>query len=143
VPERARGYAHRVDIGAALDDVWQALLDPKLLAQWYGVGARIDRREGGSYWIRVGEDLVREAHIDVYRPPNRLRLIYMPLAELPDEGVVVDDFLIDQAHDDAPVVLRLLGSGIPENRAWDPMYVRLRVGWERALIRLKALLEQP
>ena len=27
----------------------------------------------------------REAHIDVFLPPRRLRLIYMPLPDLPDE----------------------------------------------------------
>jgi hypothetical protein len=58
--------------------------------------ARIDAREGGSYWTRLDANLVREAHIDVFKPPRRLRLIYMPLPNLPDNGsVLVDDFLID------------------------------------------------
>ena len=108
----------------------------------------MDAREGGSYWFRPEPDLTREAHIDVFQPPRRLRLIYMPMADLPDdEGVIVDDFLLD-AHNPARAdaergtVLRLLGSGVPETRAWETMYVRLRNGWERALLRLKASLEK-
>ena len=78
--QETRGYAHRVDIRAGIDDVWQALIDPARMARWYGPQARVDAREGGSYWIRIDAELVREAHIDVYQPPRRLRLIYMPHA---------------------------------------------------------------
>src|ERR1700733_9934052 len=142
-----RGYAHRVDIRAGINDVWQALTDPARMARWYGPQARVDAREGGSYWIRIDAELTREAHIDVYQPPRRLRLIYMPPPGQPSEDtVIVDDFLL---HSDAATadkggtltILRLLGSGIPEGKQWDPLYVKLRNGWERALLRLKASLE--
>ena len=91
--------------------------------------------------------LTREAHIDIYQPPRRLRLIYMPLPGLPsDDTVMVDDFLLHSeiaapGKGGALTVLRLLGSGIPEEEAWNPMYLRLRSGWERGLLRLKASLE--
>jgi uncharacterized protein YndB with AHSA1/START domain len=142
-----RGYAHRVDIRAGIDDVWQALVDPARMARWYGPQARVDAREGGSYWIRIDAELTREAHIDVYQPPRRLRLIYMPQPGLPaSDAVMVDDFLLHS--ESAPpgksgqlTILRLLGSGIPEGTAWDPWYLRLRGGWERGLLRLKVLLE--
>jgi uncharacterized protein YndB with AHSA1/START domain len=142
-----RGYAHRVDIRAEIAEVWQALIDPALLSRWYGPQARVDAREGGSYWIRIDAELTREAHIDVYQPPRRLRLIYMPQPGLPgDDAVMVDDFLLHS--ETAPAgksgqltILRLLGSGIPEGAAWDPIFLRLRGGWERGLLRLKVLLE--
>ena len=61
------------------------------------------------------------------------------------DTVMVDEFLLhsEVAAPDkgALTILRLLGSGIPEGRQWDPMYLRLRNGWERALLRLKASLE--
>jgi len=147
--KQSRGYVHRVDIRAELDSVWQALIDPKILARWHAANARIDAREGGSYWTRLDARLTREAHIDIFQPPRRLRLIYMPLPQLPDDGaVLVDDFLIDR--DDAVsqqvgcsvTIVRLMGSGIPEDRAWDAMYVRLRTGWERAMLRLKVMFER-
>ena len=146
---RSRGYVHRVDIRAEAADVWQALIDPVILARWHVPNARVDAREGGSYWTRLGPKFEREAHIDIYKPPQRLRLLYMPSPDLPDTGVVpVDDFLIDK---DAAAsrtagctvtVVRLIGSGIPEAHEWDPVYTRLRGGWERALLRLKAMFER-
>jgi hypothetical protein len=146
-----RGYAQRVDIRADIGVVWQALIDPAVVAQWYSPGARIDAREGGNYSVRHAEDLQREAHIDVFLPPRRLRLIYMPLADLPDEGaVIVEDLLLDRDPQaagaggvSAVTVLRLMGSGVPEGSDWHSTYVALRRGWERALLRLKVLLERP
>jgi len=149
--DSSRGYAQRVDIQADIELVWRALIDPATLAQWYGPGARIDARVGGHYFVRHDEQLAREAHIDVFMPPHRMRLIYMPLPDLPDEGsVVVEDFLLDRdpaaartQKVPAMTVLRLLGSGVPEAAAWQSTYVVLRRGWERALLRLKVLLEKP
>jgi uncharacterized protein YndB with AHSA1/START domain len=148
--KQSRGYVHRVDIRAEIDDVWQALIDPAVLAKWYVPNARIDAREGGSYWTRLDGNVVREAHIDIFTPPRRLRLLYMPLPNLPDNGsVLVDDFLIDTdeaASRDAGAhvtIMRLMGSGVPDGREWDAMYMRLRGGWERALMRLKISFERP
>ena len=39
-------------------------------------------------------------------------------------------------------IVRLLGSGIPEGKLWDGHYMKLRNGSERALARLKMLLEK-
>src|ERR1700687_1653711 len=145
--QQTRGYAHRVDIRAEIAEVWQALIEPARLARWYAPQARVDAREGGSFWFRVDADLTREAHIDIYQPPRRLRLIYMPLPGLPsDDTVIIDDFLLHSeiaapGKGGALTILRLLGSGIPEGEAWHPMYLRLRSGWERGLVRLKASLE--
>jgi uncharacterized protein YndB with AHSA1/START domain len=149
MPDRTRGYAHRVDVRADIYEVWQSLIDPAQLVRWCSPQVRIDPREGGIYWFRPDPELTREAHIDVFLAPRRLRLIYMPLPELPDEGaVIVDDFLLDigevAARDGGGMtVLRLLGSGVPDDRAWDAMHGRLRVGWERALLRLRSLFEPP
>jgi uncharacterized protein YndB with AHSA1/START domain len=145
--QRTRGYAHRVDLRAGIDDVWRSLIEPARLASWFAPETRVDAREGGSYWMKIDASLTREAHIDVYLPPRRLRLIYMPLPELPaEDSVLVDDFLLHSeatATDEggALTILRLLGSGIPEGKQWDPLYLRLRDGWERGLLRLKASLE--
>jgi len=151
MPDTTRGYAHRVDIHAGVETVWRALLEPETLAQWYAPGARVDAREGGVFCARHGSEMQREAHIDVFLPPRRLRLIYMPLPHLPDEGaVLVEDFLLDtdpaaaRAHKTSEVtVLRLMGSGVPEDSAWHATYMALRRGWEQALLRLKVLLERP
>jgi hypothetical protein len=145
-----RGYAHRVDICTDAESVWRALTEPARLADWYAPEARVDARKGGVYRAQIGE-LDREAHIDVFLPPRRLRLVFMPLPRLPDDGtVLVEDFLLDsdprsaqQQGVAAVTVLRLMGSGIPEKHEWHATYVALRRFWERALPRLKVLLEKP
>jgi uncharacterized protein YndB with AHSA1/START domain len=139
--ERTRGYAHRININAPLELLWRGLTDPELLNAWCGPGARVNGRSGGSYYIRLNGDMEREAHIDVFDPARRLRLIYLAPRGLPEnEAVVIDDFILDTEQ--GVSVLRLLGSGFPKEEAWDPYFVRLRAGWALALARLKVCVEQ-
>lgn len=139
--DRTRGYAHRIDVRAPIDLLWRGLIEPPLLAKWYGPGARIAARAGGRYLVQADRDLEREAHIDVFEPARRLRLIYMPPRNLPaNDAVVVDDFILNTEGEIA--VLRLLGSGIPQDEAWDNYYQRLRGGWATALARLKVCIER-
>ena len=139
--ERTRGYAHRIDVRAPVEMVWRGLIEPKLLTLWYGPGARVTPKAGGIYAVRPERDPEREAHIDVFEPGRRLRLIYMPPHGLPaNEAVVVDDFILNTEKDLA--VLRLMGSGFPQDETWDQYYQRQRAGWAQALARLKVCIEQ-
>jgi uncharacterized protein YndB with AHSA1/START domain len=138
--EKTRGYAHRIDILAPAASVWVALLDPALIARWMGPGARIKAKLNGSYVVVPEPGFEREAHIDVFDPARRLRLIYQHPAGLPEyDGAIVDDFLLETQGN--VTVVRLLGSGFPEGRGWDAYYLKLRTNWERGLARLKVLLE--
>jgi hypothetical protein len=65
----------------------------------------------------------------------------MPPRELPaSDAVLVDDFIVSSEGEIA--VLRLLGSGFPQDERWDSYYQRLRGGWATALARLKVCIEQ-
>ena len=140
--DRTRGYAHRIDINAPPALIWRALLEPALLAEWYAPGAHVTARAGGSFEIRIDNDLKREAHIDVFDPGRRLRLIYLAPEDLPpSEHVIVDDFILSEEQ--GMSVLRLLGSGFPaDDPDWEDLYLRLRGGWGHALARLKVSLER-
>ena len=97
----------------------------------------------GLYHFRARVDRVTEfeAHIDVFEPGRRLRLIYLPNAGLPQsDSAMVDDFILDA--DGSETIVRLLGSGVPSGEEWDAIYMRLRIGWERAMARLKVLVEK-
>jgi uncharacterized protein YndB with AHSA1/START domain len=138
---RTRGYAHRVDIGTALPAVWNALTDSRSLALWCAPGAQIGARPGGSFRANVDRVTETEAHIDIYEPQRRMRLIHLPSSEVPtSQATLVDDFILDEAPGGA--TLRLLGSGFPTEEVWDAIYLRRRTGWERALARLKVLVER-
>jgi uncharacterized protein YndB with AHSA1/START domain len=139
-----RGYAHLIEVSAPVARVWRSLTDPALVRIWSGQEAEIDAREGGLYRIGKRGGGGREAHIDVFDPNRRLRLIYMSDPDLPASGsAMVDDFLLDVRKGEGTTSLRLLGSGVPESPEWDSLYVRIRMGWERFMGRIKVTLESP
>jgi uncharacterized protein YndB with AHSA1/START domain len=138
--EKVRGYAHRVDIDADAAVVWRAFTDEAQLVRWCCPGAELQPRQGGLFRARVDRVTELEAHIDVFEPGRRLKLIYLPNRELPPaDSVITDDFLLDAVP--AGTILRLLGSGVPSVSAWDAQYWRLRTSWLQALNRLKILIE--
>jgi len=121
--------------------VWRALTSSEALARWCSPDAQITARPGGSFRARVDRVTEFEAHIDVFEPGRRLRLIYLPSDGLPhSDSAMVDDFILDA--DGSETILRLLGSGVPAGEEWDAIYMRLRIGWERAMARLKVLVEK-
>ena len=71
---------------------------------------------------------------------RRVRLIYLPNSALPRADSVFTDDLIIEAVPGGTVV-RLLGSGVPNEPEWDTQYWRLRASWQQALNRLKAFVE--
>jgi uncharacterized protein YndB with AHSA1/START domain len=140
-----RGYAHLVEVDVPVARVWRALTEPGLIRIWSGQEAEIDPRKGGSY--RLGKRDTgggREAHIDIFDVNRRLRLIYLSGGDWPpSDSAVVDDFILDVRNGQGTTSLRLLGSGVPESPAWDKSYMRIRMGWERLLARIKVTLESP
>jgi uncharacterized protein YndB with AHSA1/START domain len=139
MPERTRGYAHRIDVSSTAADVWNALTTTAALRSWCSPAAEINARPGGLFRANVDRITNLEAHIDVFVPERRLRLIYLPCPELPEaESALVDDFILEAT--DNVTIVRLLGSGIPGDVAWDAPYMRLRVSWEHAMTRLQSFL---
>lgn len=138
---RTRGYAQRIDIRAPAARVWEALTVEQHLRTWMGGDACVRARTGGSFRVTPAPGLVRDALIDVFDPPRRLRLIYLPPEGFTEtEGVLVDDYLLEE--DGPATILRLLGSGLPDLPGWDGYYRKVRGAQERALARLKVVVEQ-
>jgi uncharacterized protein YndB with AHSA1/START domain len=139
-----RGYAHLVEVDVPAARVWRALTDPCLIRIWSGQESEIDAREGGMYRIGKRDAGAREAHIDIFDLNRRLRLIYLNGRDSPpSESAAVDDFILDTRRGEGKTSLRLLGSGIPDAPAWDQNYMKIRMGWERYLARIKVTLESP
>jgi hypothetical protein len=91
--------------------------------------------------VAFGGGVQLDAHIDVLITPQRMRLILLPTAGMPDrEAVIVEDFLFERVR--ATTVVRLLSSGVPAAPVWVKYYLALRRHWELALIRLKVFLEK-
>ncbi len=124
-----RGYLQSIDVEASPAVVWRALTHGPSLALWYAPESMIEPRKDGRYDVRTRFFGHRTATIDVYEPAKRLRLIHMPGEGWPPmkSGALVEDFLIDRRGEHT--VLRLLGSGVPEDPEWDAALKRLRAGW--------------
>lgn len=141
MPDKLRGYAHRVDIACDPQKVWKALVEVENLRRWCSPKAEIRPKASGLFRASVDRVIELEAHIDVFEPARRLRLIYLPSKELPpSDDPLVDDFILDPMP--PGTIVRLLGSGIPATVDWDAQYKRLRMGWQAAMTRLKVLVER-
>lgn len=139
--DNLRGYAHRVDVAAEAAKVWRALTMKDYLAVWCSPNADMKAKPGGLFRASVDRVVELEAHIDVYEPTRRLRLIYLPSKELPPtNSAVIDDLILDPTP--PGTIVRLLGSGIPSTPDWDTQYKRLRMGWQAAMARLKVFVER-
>ena len=139
--DKERGYAHRVDIVADATAVWRALTDEEELQRWCSPQAAIRARPGGLFRASVDRLTEFEAHIELFEPGRRLRLMYLPSPSAPAaDTVMVDDFILEPVP--GGTIVRLLGSGVPAAPEWDLQFARLRTGWQQALARLKVFVEQ-
>jgi uncharacterized protein YndB with AHSA1/START domain len=139
--EKTRGYALRIDVDADAPRVWAALTDNARLARWLSSNAKVSPREGGSFRASVDRETEMLAHIDVFLPERRLRLIHLPSPAMPaGEAAVVDDLMLEPRG--GSTLLRVLGSGFPAEPAWEPALRRHQAGWRLSLARLKVFLEK-
>lgn len=138
---KTRGFAQRIDIGVTPPRVWTVLCGPTLLPMWLGPDARIRPQKGGNWSATLAPGLTRHAMIDVFEPPRRLRLIYLPPDDLcAFDGAVAEDILLEA--EGTRTIVRLLASGMPDLPEWTTHFVRVRAASERALARLKLLAEE-
>jgi uncharacterized protein YndB with AHSA1/START domain len=136
-----RSFAYRVDIDVAVERVWRAFTDSRILANWAAPGASINPREKGRMQVQFGADVELDAHIDVLVTPQRIRLILLPTPGMPSsDAVIVEDFLFERVR--ASTVVRLMSSGVPAAPVWVTYYLNKRRYWELALTRLKVFLEK-
>lgn len=138
-----RGYVQMLETDAPADALWRALTDPAELLAWHAEQARVEARPGGRYSVKSRLFGARDAHIDLLEPKRRLRLIYDPAPGWPpiEDSVVVEDFVIDERR--GRRVLRVLGSGVPDDDAWNAWLRRLQAGWAVAFAQLGRRLEAP
>jgi uncharacterized protein YndB with AHSA1/START domain len=131
-----------VDIVGDVPTVWRAMTEAPHLARWCAPDAQMRPRAGGLFRASVDRVTELEAHIDVYEPNRRLRLIYLPSAALPaSDTAVVADFIVEPSPPPGSgVIIRVLGSG-PDGPLWETSFKRMKVGWSAALARLKVYVE--
>lgn len=138
-----RGYAQFIEIQRPPARVFSAFTSKEWLERWYAAEASVDPRRGGTLKVRLRDGSVRDAILDVFEKDRRLRLLYMPDAALPalpkGAGPMVEDVLFDLKP--GRTIVRVLGSGVPSDKEWDPYFAWLRQGWTYWLHGLKREIE--
>lgn len=66
-----------VELEASTDEVWRALTEPALLADWLDV-VELDVRPGGDGLIVEPDGAIRRARVDEVLPARRLALCWWP-----------------------------------------------------------------
>lgn len=139
--ESPRGYAVRVDISAELARVWRALTVSAHMKRWCSENSQIAAREGGSFRASLDRHKEMQAHIDIFEPMRRLRLIHMPEPGIESsESAIVDELFIEER--DGETIVRALGSGFLRSPHYDALMRQYQAGWRLALARLKVYLEK-
>lgn len=137
-----RSFAYRTDVDVPVERLWRAFNDSRILQRWCAPGATVVPRERGRMHVVFAAGFELDAHIDVLIVPQRMRLILLPTAGMPDgEAVIIEDFLFERQGSSASAV-RLLSSGVPASKEWVAYYLGKRRCWELALARLKVFLEK-
>lgn len=147
MPPDTRSYLQTLRCAAPLEQLWDALVLPESLRLWHAEEAQVEPVAGGVYRYRSRLFGPREARIDTCEPGRRLRLVYRPNPAWPPQGAgaIVEDFLIDLRPIGAgreQAQLRLIGSGVPADAAWDAAFRRLQAGWAVAFSYLQRRLER-
>jgi len=128
--KKTRSHEHRVEIRTPLERVWQALVDPKDVTNWYVLEARITPGKGGRYWVSFGPKQDGEARIEHWEPPVRLRLVQIPHDDKSSKlsEPIAEEYFLERQGD--LTVLRMVQSGIPDTADWDDYFDGTKDGWD-------------
>ncbi len=143
-----RSHETRVEIDAAIEDVWKALTDPDEAARWFAPKMEIDLKSGGDHVADWGPGLRWRSTIEVVEPIRHLRLseirdevfsVARERRKLPPARLVQDYYL---ESEQGRTVLRMVHSGFGSDEAWDEEYDGTRQGWKACFLRMKLMLER-
>jgi uncharacterized protein YndB with AHSA1/START domain len=134
----SRSQEHELEIRARIEDVWRALVDADELTRWFFEEARVEPGAGGSVWGSWGEGMDGETRIDVWEPPNRLRLLDRFGGAL--EEPMIQEYVLETRG--GTTVLRFVHSDIPDAPDWEGIYESLRRGWGLFFRNLRHYLER-
>jgi uncharacterized protein YndB with AHSA1/START domain len=121
-------------IAAPRERVWRAVTDPAQIAQWFAPGT-IFSQEGDTFCIRVGEEDVEVAVVEMLDPPRQITT-----RSLPDRAITTTYTLEEENGGTRFTVTEAGFESLPE----DARKARLDQddqGWEMALANLQAYID--
>ena len=147
--DQTRSHIAEVAVAATPEAVFDALITPSAVRQWWSASRVIVTPEVGGLWVATwGEDedrpdYVSAAPIERIDPPRNLRLGTSRYVSrdgpLPFEADMRIEFTVRPAP--AGAVLRVEQSGFPRAAAADDYYAACERGWKETLAQLKEFVE--
>jgi len=132
-----RQHTEEIELAADIGEVWNALTDAERLQSWIGEEVEMAPYIGGSYRWELGEGNTLLGRIDMFIPPQRMRLTQAPAeGEEPlPTGPITTLFTLYET--DGKTVLTVSVAGIPATEEWEEDYNRSESFWKGALVELR------
>jgi uncharacterized protein YndB with AHSA1/START domain len=138
-----RKQTHEIEIDAPIEAVWKAISEGEELTRWFVEEATVEPRVGGKRVTSWGGDEKSESRIDAWEPNQKLRVLHLPFemgnAKYDGTTPMVDEYTIERRG--GKTVLRLVSSGIPDDKEWDGFYNGTNTGWASFFRTLQHYLE--
>lgn len=137
-----RHHRQEVAIAAEISDVWNALTDAETMTKWVGGEVKFAPYIGGAFDIAFPDDARRHGRIDVYIPPQRMRLVEAPReGEEPlSTGPITTIFSLREENGKTNLVVTV--AGFPDSEDWEEDFNRSQTLWQNAFIELNDLLSR-
>ena len=135
-----RQFRLDAEIDADIADVWHAITDAETMTKWLNAEVEFAPYIGGAYEMTLQGDRHMQGRIDVFIPPQRMRLVEGPREgeePLPTGPITTHIVLRD---DDDKTALSVAVSGFPDSEDWEPDYNRAQSFWQAALDELADLV---
>ena len=127
-------------MSAGIDECWATLIDGERLSKWLGGEVDIAAYIGGAYSWAIPDAGEVRGRIDMFIPPQRMRLMQMPReGEEPlPTGPITITFALSE--DDGKTRVQVTVAGMPATEEWEEDYNRSQTFWRNALIDLDEML---
>jgi len=125
-------------IAAARDRVWQAIVDPEHLAQWFlppMLGAQMKRDASDTLFVCMGGMEIAVAALEEIDPLRHMRSCSLP------DGIIATTYLLEDDNDGTRVTITMSGfEGLPVDARRDRV-APSGAAWEKGLANLKAYVD--
>ncbi len=145
-----RKHVCQIELEAAAETVFQMLITPSAIREWWQASrAIVDAREGGIWGAAWGNeeddpDYKGFYKIGVFEPPRRIvftdSTYYAKTDPLPFQANFVTEFLVRPTAKGC--VLQVTQDGFPVGPIADDFYKGCEIGWKNTFQNIRAYLEK-
>jgi uncharacterized protein YndB with AHSA1/START domain len=138
---KTRSIELEISVDAPVATVWNSLIDPEQLANWFPREASGSSEQGGTLTFSWDEGCEWTTTIDLLEPNSHVRWVDPPVEGAdPDATPAAVDFYVEARG--GKTIVRLVHSGFSASSDWDEYYDATEAGWTYFLYNLQHYLER-